>query len=70
MVQDAGSREGSLVLPPQGCSQPRAGQPGWEGGRERSWHVTHEGKSITGRGSKFWVKIYLLKTNIPATMEH
>lgn len=70
MVQDASGREGSLVLPPWGCSQPRAGQPGWEGGRERRWHVTHKERSIWGRGSNFWVKIYLLTTNIAASMEH
>lgn len=36
IVQDAGSREGSSVLLPWRCSQPRAGQPSREGGRERS----------------------------------
>lgn len=46
MFQNAGSRGVSSVLPPWGCSQLRAGQPGWEGGRERSWSVTHQGTSI------------------------
>lgn len=61
---------GKGVLPPWGCSQIRAGQPGQEGGRKWSWRIIHKRRSIWGRGNSFWVKIYPLKTNILAGTEH
>lgn len=62
--------EKELGVPSQKMeSQPRTGQPSWEGSRERSWPIIHKRRSIWGRGNSSWTKIELLKNKYSCLCE-